>query len=116
MDREILEIFSLIQGIVSIVMIIVFFIMSGNISKLKKQLVPSTSEDDLIAEAKKQIFCGNNEKAIALYHQAAFVIKNQNNYPVDYKKKMLKGIAQDITECGGVVSKPLIKWVADNCK
>lgn len=113
MDRELLEMASFIQGIVSVVMIIVFFVMSSNVSKIKKKLGGSTDPKALEEEAQLQLFCGNTDKAVELYHLAAHYLVKKEGF--EYTKKVLK-ISNKISNIGGVVSPELLKYVEKNCK
>lgn len=112
-SNEFLDIFSIIQGIISFIMMIVFFVMASNISKIKKTLGNYNSIDDLIKEAERQVFYGNIEKATDFYHKAAYrMIKDD----VFERKRKVLDVASEISKVGGVISKEFLKYIEDNCR
>ncbi|MCW3784949.1 hypothetical protein [Plebeiibacterium sediminum] len=115
-SNELIEMVSVIQGIISFIMMIVFFVMASNISKIKKRLGASMSIQTMEFEAQKNIFIGDIKKATELYHMQAYKLRYSINHTDNEKRKEITRIATKISEIGGITSKELINWIENNCK
>jgi hypothetical protein len=119
-DREIMEIFAIIEGIVSLAAIIVFFIMAENVSSILKNIRLLARKGDTDKDAiELAIFKGNIQQAVDLLHERAFYLSKDSNsdeFPYDRKKRINKvaECAERINEIGGTVSKPLIDFLDKN--
>jgi hypothetical protein len=88
--------------------------MAINVAKIKKSIGATSKIDALKNEAEKQAFVGNMNKAVELYHMAAFnAIKSGSNIK-STKIFIAKQMATNITEIGGVTSKQLLDYIEKN--
>jgi predicted Holliday junction resolvase-like endonuclease len=119
-DREIMEIFTIIEGIVSLAAIIVFFILAENISVIKNNIRLMTRRTDTEKDAVElEIFKGNTQAAVELLHERAFYLSREpksDEFPYERKKRIKKvaECAERISEIGGTVSSPLIDFLDKN--
>lgn len=115
MDKELLEMFSLIQGVVTFIMMIAFFIMSSNIGKIKKLLNNEVEEDYYDKLGDKEVFKGNTQKASDYYHEAIFTAleTKTDRYYYETNYKYAKKIANRITAAGGTLSPKLVDYIAE---
>lgn len=111
MDRELLEMLTVVQSIISVIVLIVFFVIAKNVSALKKHLTPDMSYSKLLLLAKKEAFKGNIGKASDLHHEAAYKIIYHSDMAFNTKAKEVAERARDISDIGGNVSKNLIDYI-----
>lgn len=83
---EKLSVILILAGIIQIITLIVFFVMAGNISAIKKELTKSLETNDYIEKSNEEKFIGNKEKAEewllrAIYHLNKSVEEVKNNSP-----------------------------------
>lgn len=119
MEQDFLEIYAVIQGIVGFIAIIVFFVMADNIGRIRRMLTPQKQKmKDLNYSINREIFKGNNEKAIDQLHEKAFYLAESpsDEAPGEEKRRLkkLSEVATKITELGGTVSKPLADYLEKN--
>lgn len=105
MDREILEMLSVISFVISVVVLIVFLVMASNIAKIKTTLIKGKEHNKLIKDAEKAMFAGNIDEGVNLYHAAAYeVLHSDVGLTSDSRNENLKLIAERITKNGGRIS------------
>lgn len=119
MDQEVMEILSVIQGIIILVALFVFFFMAENIADIKKVVKKERLTDDQLKEsARIAAFQGKKGKAVDLMHERAFYLTQPPEYEPKTKRKQrmktLVLIASKITDLGGTVSKPFADYLAEN--
>lgn len=119
MERESLEMVTIIQGLISLVAVIVFFVMADNVGQIRKSITRRSSKvSDLDQLIKLELFKGNNEKAVSLLHEKAmhYTVPGKEEFETGRKVRLhtLMDIAKQITDLGGTVSKPFADYLAEN--
>ena len=106
-SNEFLEFFSVIEGIVSFFLLIIFLFLARNVSQIKKRMGALSGFKSLMEEAEKQIFYGNTDKATELYHMAAYKAIYHSDATVSEIKEKLKVVINAMNKAELVPSKAL---------
>lgn len=109
-SNELIEVFTIIQGIVTFIMLIVFFVMASNIDKLRNVLHGDQSPEYYEELARREVFKGNKQKAVDLLHEAIYIFKNksgENSWQLKQNYKYAKKIVIRINKAGGTISQEL---------
>lgn len=106
-NNEWIEIFTIMQGIMTLIMMIVFLFMARNVSQIKKRMGALGSFNRLMDEAERQVFYGNMDKATELYHMAAYkAIYDSDATALEIQNK-LRDVIMEMNKAELVLSKAL---------
>lgn len=87
--------------------------MASNLNVLKKHITLNLPRTKLISLARKEAFKGNIQKAVDLYHEAAFDAIKTSMIPNE-RTKEIANIVKSINEIGGVASEQLLDYMEDH--
>lgn len=94
-NSELIQILSIIIGIISLIALIKFFEIASNVRKIKDQLF--FSADDYISKAREELFVGNKEKTREYYLRARFSVA-KSNWNQSRKKTYFDNIDKALNE------------------
>jgi predicted metalloprotease len=117
-SNNFLEIFTIVQGIIIFIMMIVFFVMGSNVSKIKQLLIGNKSHEYYESLARREAFKGDTKKAVEFLHEAIYVFINNgdNQWQKKFNYEYVKKITIKINSYGGVVSKNLADKIEEYSK
>jgi hypothetical protein len=111
MSEDIYILMQIVSFVFFIIVIVTYFRMASNVSKIKKLIRGQGFDiDQLELLIKDELFKGKKEAAKELMLKQACLIRDQN-WGVDYKAKMLQEIAIRITDMGFEVPTPIIDFI-----
>lgn len=85
-----LKVILIIGAIINIIVLIVFFVMAGNISDIKKMLSKGFSYEEYMEMSNEEIHIGNKEKARELLLKADYRAKKDYNKNKDVEWSRLE--------------------------
>ena len=94
---EDLQTILIVGAIINFIVLIVFFVMAGNIAAIKKEFTKSLDINDYVEKSNEEKFIGNKEKAEewllrALYHLNKSIEQAQKNTSDYYLEESIKSI------------------------
>lgn len=114
---ETFSLFQIIQSLVSLVVLICFFVLVSHVGKLKSKF--ASGKIDALSTINRDIskaeFCNNNSEVIRLCHLAAWHIIDENkDFNQSYVSRELVPYLEKITRHGGTPSPALAQFIIEN--
>lgn len=100
-----------INLVIQLILLIVFFVMAWNISQIRKSVAKS-NRAYLLKEAERFEFKGMQKEAVDLYKDYLYWVLH-STYTIEYKKTEMKLIAEKIKFLGGELPEQLKKYGID---
>lgn len=101
--RETISIFQIIQGLIDIIALIVFFLMAANVGKIKKQLIGMTDDKLLYKAMQKAEFMNDKPLLLKLSLEYCYFIIHDNMLSESERARILKKYFEKISTLGGEV-------------